>query len=215
MNKVRNLLRPVRTLRRLAAGWGFGAKSDGFVDWAAQGFATPCPPIVKRQVLRRHGIANATWIETGTYLGDTTAFLAQEARRVYSIEPEPDLYRKAARRFLEVDSVEIVHGASEAVFEPTLLRVEGDLNLWLDGHYSAGVTFKGATDTPIMDELLAIERRLPMLGRVAVFVDDVRCFRPDQPEFSDYPSLDELVDWARRVGMQWSIEFDIFIAKRR
>jgi hypothetical protein len=32
---------------------------------------------------------------------------------------------------------------------------------------------------------------------VAVLVDDVRCFDPQIEEFSTYPPIDFLVDWAR------------------
>jgi predicted O-methyltransferase YrrM len=54
---------------------------------------------VKWQVLLNHSIPNAIWIETGTYLGDTTHLLSKHAKFVYTLEPEPTLFRKAEDRF--------------------------------------------------------------------------------------------------------------------
>jgi hypothetical protein len=44
-------------------------------------------------------------------------------------------------------------------------------------------------------------------------VDDVRCFNPHIAEFSGYPDMDYLVDWARQHGFKWHIEHDIFVAR--
>jgi hypothetical protein len=93
---------------------------------------------------------------------------------------------------------------------PTLT---GDVNFWLDGHYSAGVTFQGDSDTPITQELATIATCLPGFRRVSVLVDDLRCFDPTLPDLADYPSRSFLVDWANGLGLAWHIEHDIFIAR--
>jgi len=64
-------------------------------QWRHRGYAAPSPPHVKHALLLRVGMPEETWIETGTYLGDTTALLARRARMVYSIELEPKLYERA------------------------------------------------------------------------------------------------------------------------
>jgi hypothetical protein len=69
-------------------------------------------------------------------------------------------------------------------------------------------------DTPIRQELDAIAAILPHLGRVVILVDDVRCFDPSLPEFSDYPSRDWLVEWAGRLNLRCHIEHDIFIVSK-
>ena len=159
-------------------------------------------------------MAEGTWVETGTYVGDTTAILAKQARQVYSIEPAPALSSRAQQRFAKYKNVEIIRGTSEAVFPVLLPKLSGDVSFWLDGHYSAGETFKGGQDTPIRQELDAIAAILPQLGRVVILVDDVRCFDPSLPEFSDYPSRDWLVEWAGRLNLKWHIEHDIFILRK-
>lgn len=175
----------------------------------------PAPHGVKLAVLQRYGFIHGEWIETGTYLGDTTAVLARNARHVWSIEPEPTLASKASARFVDADQVTIVHGTSENRLEEVLDAVTGEtVSFWLDGHYSAGVTFQGENDTPIRQELEVIEKRLSGWKSVAVLVDDVRCFDPANPLFSGYPPREWLVDWAVRNELSWTIEHDIFVARR-
>ena len=89
------------------------------------------------------------------------------------------------------------------------------MNFWLDGHFSAGATFQGELDTPIISELDAIAANLPNLLPIAILIDDVRCFDPTLPEYATYPPLDVLVDWARKHDLRWHIEHDIMIMRSR
>jgi hypothetical protein len=167
----------------------------------------------KQKVLLRNGLLDATWVETGTFMGDTTSVLSRVAKMVYSIEPEPALFSKAEQRFSHTSNVRIIKGLSEEVFPKLLPTIGGNVCFWLDGHYSAGITFKGPQETPIIDELTAIGQNISQMDKIVVLVDDVRCFEPRNPEFSAYPPVDVLVDWARKHKLTWHIEHDIFIAK--
>jgi hypothetical protein len=188
-------------------------KNNDFRDWADREFAAPSPHFVKQKVLLRNGLRNATWVESGTYMGDTTGVLSKIAKMVYSIEPEPTLFSKAEQKFKNASNVKIIQGLSEDVFPELLPTISGDTCFWLDGHYSEGITFKGPQDTPIIDELAVIGRNITKTSKIVVMVDDIRCFDPKNPEFSAYPPVDFLVDWARKHNLTWHIEHDIFIAK--
>jgi glycosyltransferase involved in cell wall biosynthesis len=191
------------------------ADTHVYKDWADREFAAPSPHFVKQKVLLRNGLPDATWVETGTYMGDTTTVLSKVAKMVYSIEPEPTLFSKAEEKFRNASNVKIIRGLSEDVFPKLLPTIGGDVCFWLDGHYSAGITFKGPQHTPIIDELAAIGRNIEQMGKIVVMVDDVRCFDPGNPEYSAYPPVDVLVDWARKHNLTWHIEHDIFIAKNQ
>ncbi|MDF3032120.1 MAG: hypothetical protein K0R03_2678 [Moraxellaceae bacterium] len=191
-----------------------GVRSVLYRDWARREFAAPSPHFIKQQVLLRNRLPNATWVETGTYMGDTTHVLSGVAQMVYSIEPEPKLFARADQRFRGTANVKILNGTSESVFPELIPKLAGDVCFWLDGHYSAGLTFKGAQDTPIVDELKVIGENLAKMNRAVVLVDDIRCFNPALPEYSTYPSLDFLVDWARQHKLSWHIEHDIFVASK-
>lgn len=133
---------------------------------------------------------------------------------VYSLEPEPTLFERARQRFAGCSTIEIINGTSEAVFPELLPRLTGDVNFWLDGHYSGGPTFRGENDTPILAELAAIEANMPHFARMAVLIDDIRQFNGRVHVYGAYPTLDYLVDWSRRLDLAWSIEQDIFVARR-
>lgn len=182
-------------------------------EWVARGYEAPSPSWIKRSVLLRLGAKNSTWVETGTFMGDTTALLAAESNAVYTIEPERSLFERAEARFSGDSRVHVIHGLSESVFPTLLPTLNGRVNFWLDGHYSGGITHQGPTDCPVRDELANIEKNLVHFESVTVLIDDIRCFDPSVPLYADYPSIDYLVDWARRNGLRWHIEHDIFVAK--
>ena len=188
---------------------------SAWIDWTERQFSAPSPHFVKQTCLLRNAIQGGQWIETGTYLGQTTEILARLNQPVFSIEPEPALYSNAKKNFARYPNVEILHGTSEDIFPTLLPKLSGPVNFWLDGHYSAGITFKGPQDTPIVDELACISLHLGHFGDVCVQIDDVRCFNPKIPEYSTYPRLDDLVDWARSHDFDWHIEHDIFVARRQ
>lgn len=187
-----------------------------FYYWIKNGFSGNSPDLVKRRVLFRHAIHHATFVETGTFLGNTSAFLASFSKTLYTIEPEEKLYQMASHRFRNVSKIETLKGTSEDKLPELLPLLSGDINFWLDGHYSGGITFKGDSECPVVTELEQIEKNLGCFDKVSVMIDDVRCFplfQMAENNKSDYPPLDTLVDWARRNKFSWQIEHDIFIAK--
>lgn len=203
----------------LRTSWLFShayAPIRDFYNWFKNGFSGNSPDWVKRRVLFRHAVHNATFVETGTFLGNTSTFLASFSANLYTIEPEGKLHKMASHRFRNVSKINTLKGTSEETFPELLPRLSGDINFWLDGHYSGGITFKGDSDCPVAAELEQIEKNLDRFDRVSVLIDDVRCFPPSQTsalDESDYPPLDSLVDWARCNKFSWQIEHDIFIAK--
>ncbi len=190
----------------------FYQNKKNFLKWKKRGFLESSPQLVKQNVFKKYGIKDAPWIETGTYLGLTTNYLSKLFPHVYSIEPEPILYANACRRF-KGKNVTLFNDVSENVLLSLLssLNNESNINFWLDGHYSAGITFKGNKNCPVEDELEAIEKTFDNFDKIVILIDDVRCFLPTNTVYSDYPSIDYLVDWARRMNLRWRIEHDIFI----
>lgn len=122
------------------------------------------------------------------------------------------MYASAKKFFSRFPNVEIINGPSEKIFPDLLAGLTGNINFWLDGHYSSGVTWKGEKETPILDELRSISENLSHLDRVCVLVDDIRMFGANGTGQNDYPSLNALVDWARDNQLEWHIEHDIFCA---
>lgn len=185
-----------------------------WLNWRRRMWSSPSAPSVKRGVLARHHIAGATWVETGTYRGDTTAFLAKLGGRVISLEPDDGLYSKTSRRFVGDDRVTLLHGTSESLFIDVVASVKGPVCFWLDGHYSGPGTFLADSPTPVSWELEVIARNLGRLSDVAVLVDDFREFPSRERIAGDesYPTREALVSWAVANSLDWTVEHDIFIA---
>jgi hypothetical protein len=189
-----------------------------FLEWARRSYEAPSPDYVKHALLARHGTPDCVWIETGTYLGDTTEFLRKRSKFVFSIEVDQALAERATSRFARTRNVQILHGDSARRLEEVLPKIQDPARFWLDGHYSGGITGKGGTDTPIVAELdaIAVAVKKGLLARgFVVLVDDVRCFDPGNPLYADYPRVDFLVEWAHRLGAKWHIEHDVFVADAR
>jgi len=186
--------------------------NTGIGAWAARDYSVPCPKFVKDAVLKRQNLVDSTWVETGTYHGETTLLLSQIAKKVFTIEPEVTLYETAKRRFAENPKVTVINDISENAIPLLLPVINGNVCFWLDGHYSGGVTFAGPNDTPLVEELREIQRHLHRFSSTMIAIDDIR-FCGKSHMYGEYPSLDYLVDWARANKLEWHIEYDIFIAR--
>lgn len=170
----------------------------------------PLPHRMKMGVLTTYGDPSGVWIESGTYLGRTTQFLARSAKHVFTIEPSVDLARRADRRFRGNSKVSVINGLSECELPKILSESSGSISLFLDGHFSSGETFRGPFDTPIIAELTAVENFWDGASPLAILVDDFRCFASRGNSIGSYPSRGFLIDFAERMELNWTVEFDIF-----
>lgn len=191
---------------------GLKDKRSELLDWDIRAYAPPPPSSVKRAILKRHSLPRSIWVETGTLHGDTTNFLSQLANLVYSIEPEQNLYVKAKSRFKDNRRIILINDISENALPALLPTLSGNLCLYLDGHYSAGNTYAGPNDTPLVQELACIKQNISRFNNILICIDDIRLCG-SRHVYGDYPSLNYLVDFCREQSLSWGIEQDIFIMK--
>jgi hypothetical protein len=180
--------------------------------WRNSNYSSPSPQHIKISILKSNSLPNANWIETGTYLGDTTSKLAKIAGKVISIEPQAELSAFASNRLRRHANVQIINATSEGCITEILKGLSGPTCFWLDGHYSGDVTFKGEEVSPISAELAAISN-YQTKNRVVVLVDDFRLFVNSAA--TGYPPQSTLITWADQNDLSWTVEHDIFIAKSR
>ena len=62
------------------------------------------------------------FVETGTYVGETTNVAASIFDAIHTIELSERLYLAAARRFINDINVSVHHGSSDLVFQGCFLR---------------------------------------------------------------------------------------------
>lgn len=162
--------------------------------WQRDGIHLPLPDLLKRAILKSaaRDFGARILVETGTFRGDTVWYFRNQFQRIVSIEVQPQLAALAADRFASLSHIEIIEGDSASKLAAVVPTLDAPVMFWLDGHYSAGITGRGASDCPIWGELDAIAGKLrhPFL----ILIDDARCFGVDD----GYPSLAELRDFATR-----------------
>jgi hypothetical protein len=123
-----------------------------------------------------------TFVETGTYLGDTTALAADVFPHVHTIELLPFFYHKAIKRFEHDTHVQVHLGDSAKIFPallPTLATSQHRALFWLDGHVMDCQSedekeFSTTEYTPIMQELRNIKGS--NLKKDILLIDDIRLF---------------------------------------
>ena len=165
------------------------------------------------QVLKKYSLKGAAWIETGTYEGSTTKYLAKRFPKVITIEPAEIYFRKASARLANFKNVQILFGTSQLMFKEALHLTSENLNVWLDGHFSDGGTFLGNKVSPVEEELAAVKRNLDKFQALVIFIDDVRLFPRSDEEETGYPKFQWVIDWCKQNGFKWQIQNDILIAE--
>jgi hypothetical protein len=131
------------------------------------------PPLVKIRALQHYArdFGLKTFVETGTFVGDTTAAVAHSFDRCFTIELSGDLHARAVKRFAAQPHVVCVRGDSGAAIGDILHTIDQPALFWLDAHYSGGITADAGYD-PILKELSSIFAH--SIKSHVVLIDDAR-----------------------------------------
>ena len=123
-----------------------------------------------------------TFIETGTYLGETTARMASLFQKVYTIEVSEALYTQTRAVLSRYPNVVAIFGDSKVVLQSLAKELDPHKPViyFLDAHFSSGITGKADKDVPLLEELTAIGDR-GNHGDI-VIIDDFRLFGTKQNE---------------------------------
>ena len=150
------------------------------------------------------------FVETGTYLGLTTEFLAPHFEKCFTIEIDKDLYTKAKDRLKDFKNVQVLHGSSSTFLPRVLNQINEPTLFWLDAHYSGGTTGRGELYTPIKQELVKIFEH-PIKNHV-ILIDDARFFIG----IDDYPTVASIAKFVRKKGNGYQLRMynDIMIIYR-
>jgi hypothetical protein len=181
--------------------------------WVRREFSDQSPHFIKLKILDTARDVDL-WVETGTYMGDTTLYLGKNLCQVVSFEPSKELAEAATQRFFAHPNIRIVNSQSEDRLDAILTDVSPATNhlaFWLDGHFSEGTTYRGSKETPIVSELEAIAKHNSSFRKITIFIDDFRCFVKGM---TDYPAPGFLTIWAENNGFEWNVQHDIFIMRK-
>lgn len=152
------------------------------------------------------------FIETGTFLGNTTRRCAGAFEKIITIELDDALFAKAQAFLRPFRHIECVKGDASKVLPTVLARDDvNDALVFLDGHFSGHTTAHGDVAEPACEEIETLGRYKDKV--TAIIVDDFRWFGqgvwPKRstllasvedhlgPDFDFTVHLDQLLVWRR------------------
>ncbi len=140
-------------------------------------FVTVGPPKELLCRLREaHGLT--TFVETGTYKGQTAVWASKTFDRVITVEGSEDLYREVTQKHGHVANIEFICGDSREKLAWIVTRLRGPAVFWLDAHWCGGSAYGQTAQCPILDEIRAINSS-PYSH--FLFIDDARYFVAPPP----------------------------------
>eukprot|EP00741_Cyanophora_paradoxa_P011401 tig00020556_g11012.t1 len=129
---------------------------------------------VLRDYAKKHGLK--TFLEVGTYQGETLFGMMQSMDDLHSIELSPYYYQSAATLFANVRKVRLYQGDSASILPSVLAQLRQPALFWLDAHYTtAEKAVRGAGEAPVILDLLSIFE-WPYAQQSVVVIDDAHLF---------------------------------------
>ena len=115
------------------------------------------------------------FVESGTFMGETTLLASTIFTNVYSIELDLTLYNNAISLFVDKNNVSILFGDTIKVLPNILSKEFKNSIFWLDGHNSGPGTAVGEIDFPALQECEIIDQYFKGEEGL-ILIDDVRLF---------------------------------------
>lgn len=132
------------------------------------------------ETLEKYRKYGDVFVETGTYLGETVNKADQLGfKLIHTIEVQQELWTQAVNKFTK-PHIKCWFGDSGNVLSVILHYLKEPAVFWLDGHWSQGITGKGAKDVPLYEELQHIKNHF--IKNHTILIDDVRLFGNDQDD---------------------------------
>lgn len=120
---------------------------------------------------------NSTFIETGTYKGDSTAEAAKLFPNIHTIEINETLYNELNRDNIQSNNAHFHFGDSVEFLPKIAKEVNENYNFWfLDAHQSGPDTSNNGQHVPLLRELEAILENKKNVSTDIFVIDDVRLF---------------------------------------
>ncbi|MCP2501606.1 MAG: hypothetical protein NCA08_08605 [Deltaproteobacteria bacterium] len=152
-----------------------------------------------------------SFIETGTFYGQTVNRMRRYFDRVVSIELCDPLFEYNRKAFRMCANVRMIHGDSASRLEEAIESLGGNILYWLDGHYSGEGTAIGESVSPIHRELGVIRERYRKGD--CILIDDARMFTGD----NGYPPIGEVFEVLKGIDPAFavSIDGDCIVARQK
>ena len=113
------------------------------------------------------------FIETGTYLGETTFEMEKHFNFVHTIEIKKQFYNNVKKKY-NGNKIKFYLGDSSFCLKEICKNINNNSIFFLDGHWSSGNTGRGKKDCPLYEELEVINEIFKY--NAIIIIDDCRLF---------------------------------------
>jgi FkbM family methyltransferase len=118
------------------------------------------------------------FIETGTYLGETTYWASQLFERVITIEYSKTLYENAIERYQQQKNIQFLFGDTRSRLREIVPDLASPSVFWLDAHWCGWVTYGETDECPLLEEIEIINQSDQ---DHFILIDDARLFLSPPP----------------------------------
>jgi len=152
--------------------------------------------------LLAHRLGIATFVETGTFRGDSVDLVRRFFAEIHTCELSVELHHAARARFQDDPLVHCHRGSSPDVLKSLVQQMtEKPILFWLDAHWCAADRSKvDESQCPLLEELEAIT---PLHPKSVVWIDDARYFMAPPPKPMDshrWPTFNQVLDRLQRMS---------------
>lgn len=160
------------------------------------------------EMRERYGLS--TFVETGTWKGDSAVWAAGVFDKVTTVELSPVFYQKSKERLDGLPNVSLYQGDSRLLMIEICRKLRRPTLFWLDAHWTGDMGIEDENGPcPVMYEIDAINRL--MKATHVIMVDDHRLF---PSKSNGWPSADLVVASLEHRGHRSvSITDDVFLAE--
>lgn len=135
-----------------------------------------------------------TFVETGTYMGETANWASQEFENVITIEHSESLYLRAVQKYASKTNIQFILGDTRDKLHEIVAKLDAASIFWLDAHWSGGETHGDMDECPLIQEIKVLNNSP---HDHFIFVDDARLFESPPPhphKIEQWPTIDNVIE---------------------
>jgi hypothetical protein len=142
-----------------------------------------------------------TFVEGGTYRGETAKAMSTHFREVITIENSDAMFSVAERNLENISNITMLKGDTRDHLHG-ILKNHDNILFWLDAHWSGGETYGEKDECPLIEELKII---FSHPKKYTILIDDARLFLAPPPLPHNYKNWPSLTDIMRVLPSDWEM----------
>jgi hypothetical protein len=150
-------------------------------------------------LLIRDNSGISTFVETGTFFGNTASWASSQFKKVITVERSESIFNKAVETYGHVQNIEFRLGDSVTELSKLIPTLKESSIFWLDSHWSGGETYGQDDECPLIEELKIFRSAS---SKHVLMIDDARLFNSPPPlphRKEQWPTLMQVVETLKTI----------------